>query len=67
MYAMPSCIRATPGLEDEVMLRLPAAPAPYTIFMEATSLSACNTTIPVVSHGFSKANVSNTSDWGVMG
>ncbi len=56
-----------PGLDDEVITRLPVAAPPYSILMEDTSDSACKTTIPVVSHGLSSINVSITSDWGVMG
>jgi hypothetical protein len=67
MYEMPSCFKLTPGLEDEVITILPLAAPPYTMLIAATSLSACNTTIPVVSQGFSSASVSNISDWGVMG
>ena len=54
-------------LEDEVITRLPAPPPPYSILIEATSLSACTTAIPVVSHGLSSANVSIISLCGVIG
>ena len=39
----------------------------YTMLIAATSLSACNTTIPVVSQGISSSNFSRTSDCGVIG
>ena len=56
-----------PGLEEEVMTFLPQAAPPYTMLMEAVSLSAWRTTMPVVSHGFSFMRVSITSDCGVIG
>ena len=56
-----------PGLDEEVITRLPDPAAPYTMLIEETSLSACKTTIPVVSQGFSAINVSITSDCGVIG
>ena len=56
-----------PGEELEVNASLPVQPAPYSILIDANSLSACNTTMPVVSQGLSAARVSNTSLWGVMG
>ena len=56
-----------PGLDEEVITRLPDPAAPYTMLIEETSLSACRTTIPVVSQGFSAINVSITSDCGVIG
>ena len=37
------------------------------MLIEEISDSACNTTIPVVSHGLSSIRVSITSDCGVMG
>ena len=62
-----SLIKLTPGLEEEVITFFPLPAPPYTILIAATSLSAWSTTMPVVSHGFSSASVSNTSDWGVIG
>ena len=56
-----------PGLDEEVMTRLPQAAPPYTILIAAVSLSACRTTIPVVSQGLISVSVSNISDCGVMG
>ena len=41
IYDKPSCIRLTPGLELEVIVRLPVQAAPYTILMAPSSLSAC--------------------------
>ena len=38
---MPSCFSEMPGLEEEVMTRAPAPPAPYTMLIAASSLSAC--------------------------
>jgi fructose/tagatose bisphosphate aldolase len=60
-------LRLTPGLEDEVIEYFPHAAPPYTMFIAATSLSACNTTIPVVFHGASAIKVSIISDCGVIG
>ena len=37
---MPSCLRLRPGPDDEVMARPPAAAAPCTRLMAASSLSA---------------------------
>ena len=56
-----------PCLVVNVMTRLPVPAPPYTMLMEAVSLSACRTTMPVVSQGFSFISVSITSDWGVIG
>ena len=56
-----------PGLEEEVITFLPQDAPPYTILIAATSLSACNTTIPVSSHGLRNMSVSMTSDCGVIG
>ncbi len=56
-----------PGLDDVVITAFPLAAPPYTIFIAANSLSACNTTIPVVSQGAASIKVSMISDWGVIG
>lgn len=56
-----------PGLDDEVITRLPVDAPPYTMLIEEISDSACSTTMPVVSHGLSSMSVSMTSDCGVMG
>ena len=37
---MPSCFRDTPGLEEEVMTRAPVPAAPYTMLIQADSLTA---------------------------
>ena len=37
------------------------------MLIDEISLSACKTTMPVVSHGLSSIRVSITSDWGVIG
>ena len=39
-------LRESPGGEDDVMARAPAAAAPYPMLMAATSLSACRYTPP---------------------
>ncbi len=39
-------MRLMPGEEEEVMARAPAAAAPITMLIEATSLSACRNTPP---------------------
>ena len=41
MYESPSSIRLKPGDEVKVVARRPAAPAPYSMLMAATSLTAC--------------------------
>jgi len=43
---IPSCLREIPGLEEEVMARAPAALAPTTMCMAATSLSDWTKTPP---------------------
>ncbi len=45
-YEMPSILRLIPGEEEEVMARAPAAAAPKTMLMAATSLSACRKVPP---------------------
>ena len=62
---MPSCFRATPGEEEEVMARMPEAAAPYTMLMAASSLSAWTKTLPC--SGMCRDIYSGTSLWGVMG
>ena len=52
MYEMPSPFRETPGLEDDVMARAPAADAPYTMLMAAISLSACRYVPPTLGMRF---------------
>jgi hypothetical protein len=59
---MPSGMRLMPGLEDEVITYFPHDAPPYTMFMDAISLSACNTTIPVVFQGAASIRVSMISD-----
>ena len=44
---MPSHLSAIPGLEDEVIARLPVAATPYTMLMAAISLSACKNVPPI--------------------
>jgi hypothetical protein len=46
---MPSCFKLMPGLEDDVMARAPAAAAPKTILMAASSDSDWMKTPPVSS------------------
>src|SRR5215469_2367013 len=65
MYERPSCIRLSPGPEDAVITRAPAAAAPYTMLMAATSLSACTNVPPTC--GMYNAAASVTSLAGVMG
>ena len=48
MYDMPSCLRLIPGLDEDVITRAPAPAAPYTIFIAATSLSACRNVPPTL-------------------
>ena len=67
MYERPSCFKLKPGLDEDVIAAIPQAAAPYTILIAATSLSACNTTIPVLSIGFCSMKYSITSDCGVIG
>ena len=62
---MPSLFRAMPGLEEEVMLRVPAEAAPYTMLTEATSLSPW-TKVPPTS-GMRREKYSGISFCGVMG
>ena len=56
-------------LEDEALLRLPAAPVliHHIDGSHSASASACTTPFLVVSHGFSESQCLTTSDWGVMG
>ena len=54
-----------PGEEDEVIARTPAAAAPSTMFIAATSLSACRQSPPACGRRF--AMYSETSDCGVIG
>ena len=46
MYEMPSVLRLMPGEELDVITRTPAAAAPSTMLIAATSLSACKKTPP---------------------
>ena len=65
MYVIPSCFRLMPGEEEEVMARMPAPAAPYTMLMAATSDSDCRNTPPALGRW---ADIySGTSLWGVMG
>ena len=52
---------------EEVNTIFPLPAPPYTILIAASSLSACNTTMPVSSHGLRSMRVSMTSDCGVIG
>ena len=54
-----------PGLEDEVIERVPDAAAPYTILTEATSLSPCTKWPPT--SGSRRDIYSGISFCGVMG
>ncbi len=65
IYEIPSCIRLIPGLDDEVITRAPAPAPPYTILMDATSLSAWRTIMPRLLP--SSARYSKISDCGVIG
>ena len=65
MWEMPSCIREMPRPEELVIARPPAAPAPNSMFTEASSLSACLYTPPT--WGSRQDMYSGTSFWGVMG
>ena len=62
---MPSLIRLMPQEEELVMARVPVPAAPYTILMDATSLSPC-TKLPPTS-GSRRARYSGISFCGVMG
>ena len=62
---MPSLFSAIPQLEELVMARVPEDAAPYTILMEATSLSPW-TKVPPTS-GIRREKYSGISFWGVMG
>ena len=64
-YEMPSCISEMPGPEDPVMVRRPAEDAPYTMLMDATSLSAWMKVPPTA--GKSRAAASAISLAGVIG
>ena len=62
---MPSCISEMPQLDEEVMAGMPQAPAPSSMLMAATSLSACTNWPP---HSGSRRDmVSGISFCGVMG
>ena len=50
-----------PGLEEVVITFFPQPAPPYTMFIDANSLSAWSTTIPVSFHGARAANVSSIS------
>ena len=62
---MPSLFKAMPGEEEEVMLRVPAEAAPYTMFTDATSLSPWTKEPPT--SGIRRAKYSGISFCGVMG
>ena len=62
---MPSLIRLMPQEEELVMARVPVPAAPYTILMDATSLSPC-TKLPPTS-GSRRARYSGISFCGVIG
>ena len=62
---MPSCLRLTPGEEEEVMARTPEAAAPYTMLTAASSDSAWTKTPPL--WGMWRDMYSGISFWGVMG
>ena len=62
---MPSCFRLMPGLEDDVIARAPAAAAPKTMLIAATSLSACRKQPSTL--GMRRAMYSGISFCGVMG
>ena len=61
----PSLIRLMPQEEELVMARVPVPAAPYTILMDATSLSPC-TKLPPTS-GSRRARYSGISFCGVIG
>ena len=48
MYEMPSDIRLMPGDDVDVIALTPAAPAPRTMLMDATSDSPCRYTPPTL-------------------
>ena len=61
----PSLMRLMPQELELVMARVPVPAAPYTMLMDATSLSPC-TKLPPTS-GSRRARYSGISFWGVMG
>jgi hypothetical protein len=65
IYDMPSCINEIPGLEEEVIALIPAADAPKSILMDATSLSAWMNSPPNL--GRCLERYSGISFCGVMG
>jgi hypothetical protein len=58
-------MREMPGLEEEVMARAPAAEAPRSMLMEATSLSAWMKQPSTLARFLDR--YSGMSFWGVMG
>ena len=60
-----SCISAIPQEDDEVIAFVPVVPAPITMLMEASSLSAVINTLP--SFGRCFPMYSPISLWGVIG
>jgi len=62
---MASCLRDTPGLEEEVKARTPQAAAPKSMLAAATSLSACTNSPPA--SGMALDRNSGMSFCGVMG
>src|SRR5699024_6833178 len=62
---MPSPLSEMPGDEDDVMARAPAAAAPYTMLIAATSLSACRYVPPTL--GMRLDMYAASSVCGVMG
>ncbi len=64
-YEMPSCIRLSPGPDEAVITRAPVEAAPYTMLMDAISLSACTNVPPTC--GINRAAYSAISLAGVIG
>ena len=65
MKLMASCLRLTPGEEEEVMARAPVMAAPMIMLIEAVSLSPWIKVPPT--WGSRRAMCSGSSFWGVMG
>ena len=62
---MPSCLREKPGPEELVIARWPAAAAPITMLMPASSLSVCTKSPPA--SGMCEDMYSSISVCGVIG
>jgi hypothetical protein len=67
IHPMASLIRDIPQLEEDVILRVPVAPAPNSMAADAVSLSPCRYTPLTSGCGILLEKYSGISFCGVMG